>query len=174
MKNSLILDKVMQLRRGKELLPFHIFPFPSLLYLPTFHRFSTFHLPLFPIPNYPTFLLPSLSLPQFLYSSFRLNLPLSLISLLFLFITYLLLFLSPSLLIPFPTYLLRFLPPLYLFRLPHPSLFPFFRCYPFPFILPLPLSFYPSLFPPFSFPFSFHFSLPFPFPFSFSSPPLGP
>ena len=65
----------MQLCRGKELQPFFpIFPFPSLLNLPTFP------FPSFPFPIYPTFLLPSpfTSLPcsfrSSLYSSFTLNL----------------------------------------------------------------------------------------------------
>ena len=91
MKNSLILD--IKLCGYVEVKSSSPPPFPSLLYLSTFHRFSTFPFPLFPFHSYPTlpfsylpltlpFYFPSLSLPQFpifLFpsqpSSFRLNLP---------------------------------------------------------------------------------------------------
>ena len=52
-----------------KLKPFPLFPFPSLLYLPTLHRFSTFPFPSFPFPSSlpsPSTSLPSsLSLPVF-------------------------------------------------------------------------------------------------------------
>ena len=72
MKNSLILD--IKLCGYVEVKSSSPPPFPSLLYLSTFHRFSTFPFPLFPFHSYPTlpfsylpltlpFYFPSLSLP---------------------------------------------------------------------------------------------------------------
>ena len=52
MKNSLILD--IKLCGYVEVKSSSPPPFPSLLYLSTFHRFSTFPFPLFPFHSYPT------------------------------------------------------------------------------------------------------------------------
>ena len=135
---------VMQLCRGKELQHFPVFPFPSLLYLPTFHRLSTFPFPAFSFPTYSTFLLPSAStslpFPVPFVASY---IPLSLStfpfssqpypSLLFLFPTFPLPYLSLSLPISFPTYLHPYLStsfsfssfPLLLFSLFFPLSLPF-------------------------------------------------
>ena len=131
MKNSLILDKIMQRNRAL-VLPFPIFPFPSLPYLPTFHQFSTFPFSSFLFPFYSTFILPSpsTSLPCpfriYQYSSFLLNLP-----------NFLLTFPLLNLFLSLPTF------PVPTFPLPRPSFFPM-----------LPFSF------TFFFPFSFHFPHP--------------
>ena len=101
--------------------PFPIFPLPSLLYLPTFHWFSTFPFPAFPFPIYPTFLNFPFYFPS-LYSSFPLNLPLSLST-----------FPFPSQSSPFPLNL-----PLSLSTFPFPS---------HPSTLPLNLPLYLSTFP---------------------------
>ena len=122
----------MQLCRGKELQHFPVFPFPSLLYLPTFHRLSTFpslrshflptlpssYLPLllpFPVPSVVSYI--PLSLSTFPFSTQPSP------SLLFLFPTYLFPYLSSSLPINF----------LLFFLVSFTSFFPFsFPC-PFPF-----------------------------------------
>ena len=142
---SLILDKVMQLCRGKELQPF-----PSL-YSPFLHFFICqpsidslpypYPYPAFPFPIYAAFLLrsPSTSLP----CPFRIvpNIPLSL----------------STFLNPFPAY-------------PHPSLPPSYLSHSSLFIavtLPIFLYFYLPLFllfSPFYFPFFFYLFLPFPSP----------
>ena len=157
MKNSLILEEVMWLCRGKELQSFPIFPFPSLLYLPTFQvslrspsisSLSTppsSYLPLllpFPVPSIVPYISLSLSTFRFTLNLLCPSQPTT--SLQFLFPTFIFPYLSLFPPISFPTYLLPYLST----SLPSPSLpfhFPFF---------PL-LSF---LFPPFSFFFSFSFS----------------
>ena len=128
----------------------------------SFHWFTTVPSPAFPFPIYPTFLLPSTSLPyslhSSLYSSFPLNLPFSLST--FPFPSYSPLFppyLSLSLPISFPTYPLPSLPSL---CLPPSTPFLPFRFYPFHYC-----------FLPFFLLFSTSFS--FSFPLSFSFPPLG-
>ena len=186
MKNSLYLDKVMQLCRGKELQPFPFLRFPF------FHFFICqpsidSSLPFLPyLPSFPftfTFYFPSLSLPQFLIflfpsqpSSFLLNLPHSLSS--FLIPSQsspsppnlphsLSIFSFPSQSSPFPPNLPRpyfssSLPissPTYpLSSLPPPYLTPFPPFHIFP-LLPFPFSFH---FPPFFFPHFLSFFLPFP------------
>ena len=120
-----------------------IFPFPSLLYLPTFHRFSPFPFPAFYFPNYPplplTFLFYSSVVPYIhLYLStcprpyFSSSTPVS-------FSTYLLPYQSSS-----PRYLSPFTT-LPLFR-SYSSPFPLLFSSPFPFISPLFLSPFYSLF----------------------------
>ena len=87
MKNSLIFDKFMWICTGQELhaLPFPLFPFSSLVYLPTFHQ--SLPSPLLRFPSLTTLPSPSTSLPcpfrSSLYSSVPLNLPLSLSTFLF-------------------------------------------------------------------------------------------
>ena len=132
---------------------------------PTFHRFSTFPFPIYPIFFLPPLLLPfQLSLPQcsififpFQPSSFPFNLPLSIPT--FHVPTFPLPYISLSLPISFPTYLLHYLS-ISLPTFPPSSPFPFFRCYSSPFLLlfssPFPFIF-PTLFTPFSFFFSFPF-----------------
>ena len=103
-------------------------PFPSLLYLSTFHRFSTFPFPLFPFPSYPT-------LGTFLLSSS--------------YLTILLPFPVPSVVPYIPLSLSTFL-------LPSQPSFTFFHGYPspFPFIFHLPFfSFFSHFHSPFLFPF---------------------
>ena len=99
------------MQRGRApVLPFPIFPFPSLLYLPTFHRFSTFPFPAFPFPIYSTFFFPSPSTSLLcrcrssLYFSFSLNFPLSLSIFSFLSQPFPLPYLSPSLPIYVPLF----------------------------------------------------------------------
>ena len=106
-------------------------PFPSLLYLSTFHRFSTFPFPLFPFPSYPT-------LGTFLLSSSYLTilLPFPVPSV----VPYIPLSLSTFLLPQFPIFLFPSQPSF--FRLNLPSLSSTVT-------LPLFLSFSTSLFFPF-------------------------
>ena len=140
-------------------LPFPIFLFSSLHYLPTFHRFSTFPFPAFFFIIYPNFLLPSPSTSlccpfrSSLYSSFLSTFPFPSQpspSLLFRLPTYLFLYLSPSPPINFPLFPLpTFFPTLHVIR-GYSSPFPLLFSSPFPFIFPLP-------FPPFLLPLLFHF-----------------
>ena len=93
------------------------FSFPSLLYLPTFHPFSTFPFPSFTFPNCPTFPIfyfPFFPIPcPFCSTLTAINLPLSLpyfsSSPLISFPNYPISYLSPSIPVHFPTYPL-FLP----------------------------------------------------------------
>ena len=175
MKNSLILDKIMQRYRAL-VLPFPIFPFPSLPYLPTFHRFCTFPFSSFPFPIYPTFILPSTSLPCpfriYQYSSFLLNLP----NFLLIFPFSIFSFLSqpsPSLLFLFPTNRFPNLFSSLLFPLPHASFFSDVTLLLLTFFFPHFFSVSPFLFPPFLFPFpspSFFHSYFLPFPLDFFPP----
>ena len=154
MKNSLILDKVMQLCR-KSSSPSLVYTLLFFTYLPTFHRFSSFlflashllstlpsfYLPLllpFPVPSVVLYI--PLSLSSFLILS---KFPFSLSSSPFPSQS------SPSLLFLFPTYSLPTFPlpnsppypPLPFFHYYQVPLFPYF----FPFVSP-------SLFLPFFFP----------------------
>ena len=161
---TLILDKVMWICRGQELHahPFPLFPFSSLLYLPTFHQ--SLPSPFLRSPSLTTLPSSSTSLPcpfrSSIYSSVPLNLPLSLSTFLFpsqpssfplnlppsistfpfpptfAFPTFYLPYLSLSLLVSCPTYPLSSLLTSSIF--PTSQSFPFFCCYHFPFIFPLP------------------------------------
>ena len=145
MKNSLILEEVMWLCRGKELQSFPIFPFPSLLYLPTFQvslrspsisSLSTppsSYLPLllpFPVPSIVPYISLSLSTFRFTLNLLCPSQPTT--SLQFLFPTFIFPYLSLFPPISFPTYLLPYLST----SLPSPSLpfhFPFFPLLSFSF-----------------------------------------
>ena len=167
---SLILDKVMQLCRGKELQPFPslyspFLPFlicqPSIDSLPSLplRSPSLSTLPSSYVPLLLPFPVPSVQFPIFLFpfqpSSIPWNLPLSIPT--FPVPTFSLPYLSLSQPISFPAY-------------PHPSLPPSYLSHYSLFIavtLPIFLYFYLPLFlsfSPFYFPFFFYLFLPFPSP----------